>query len=362
MGIFSRQIKQAYASDAPAPPIAISSPWSPQDALVTFALDDALGGLLTESQAVTREIALRVPGIKRAHGIHCTEFAGLEFYQMDNTARTTEQPEWLTNGSSGVSPYHRRYGIASDLFFWGWACVGFTEDGTDALHIPFGLWKVNDAGRVEIDADQITGDWAKYRARPVLIDLGYGENGLLVDGIDTITEARQIESTYMDRLNNPVPLTVLDIPWETWKEWTKEERASFRNQWITGRSAANGATAMKPDTFGLDMPGQVQVDLYESGRNAVRLDIANHTSTPASLLEGVRQGGSGGGTEIRYTGVQNGAAANELWRFGLARRMTLAFEARMSLDDVSPTGLSIRADLSSVFTIPEPSTNPPSED
>ena len=364
MGIFSRQIEAAYApAPVAAPPLAISSPWSPQDSLVTFAVD-ALGGLADNPLArLTREVCLRVPAVKRAHGIHCTEFAAIEFYEMDGDNRVNDQPKWLTNGSSGVSPYHRRFGVGSDLFFWGWACVGFTDDLSDALHIPFGLWRIEDDGTVWIDPDKISGKWAKYRARPVIIPLGFGENGLMVDGIDTVQEARQIEAAYMDRLGNPVPLTILDVPWDVWQGWDKTEREDFRNQWINGRRSANGSTAMKPDTFGVDMPGAVEVNLYESGRNAVRLDIANHTSTPASLLEGVRQGGSGGGTEMRYTGVQNGASANELWRFGLARRMTLAWEARMSLDDVCTTpGRSIRGDLSSVFAIPEPTTNPTSED
>lgn len=364
VGIFSRQIEAAYApAPVAAPPLAISSPWSPQDSLVTFAVD-ALGGLPDNPLArLTREVCLRVPAVKRAHGIHCTEFAAIEFYEMDNDNRVNDQPKWLTNGSSGVSPYHRRFGVGSDLFFWGWACVGFTDDLSDALHIPFGLWRIEDDGTVWIDPDKISGKWAKYRARPVVIPLGFGENGLMVDGIDTVQEARQIEAAYMDRLGNPVPLTILDVPWDVWQGWDKTEREDFRNQWINGRRSANGSTAMKPDTFGVDMPGAVEVNLYESGRNAVRLDIANHTSTPASLLEGVRQGGSGGGTEMRYTGVQNGASANELWRFGLARRMTLAWEARMSLDDVCTTpGRSIRGDLTRVFAIPEPTTNPTSED
>lgn len=363
MGIFSRRIEAAYAPPpAVAQPLAITSPWSPQDSLVTFAIDEALGGLMSDAGILTRELCLRVPAVARAHGIHCTEFAALEFYEMDGAQRVAEQPVWLTAGDSGVSPYHRKYGVASDLFFWGWACVGFTSDMSDCLHIPFGLWRIEDDGTVWIDPDKIAGKWAPYRAVPVLIPLGYGENGLMVNGIDTVREARQIEAAYVDRLNNPVPLTVLDVPWDVWTSWTTEERASFRNQWITGRKSSNGSVAMKPDNFGVNMPGAVEVNLYETGRNAVRLDIANHTSTPASLLEGVRQGGSGGGTEVRYTGVQNGAAANELWRFGLARRMTLAFEGRMSLDDICEPGRSIRADLSSVFTLPEPSTNPTSED
>ena len=128
-------------------------------------------------------------------------------------------------------------------------------------------------------------------------------------------------------------------------------------------STACGSTAAKPSYVDVAIPGAtIGSDLYETGRNAVRLDIANHVSLPASILEGVRQGGSGGGTEMRYTGVQNGNTANELWKFGLARRMLLAIEGRLSLDDIVPAGMSIRGDLTSEFANPDEPTNPTSED
>jgi len=366
VGIFRRQIEAAYkAPKLTAPPVvqplSIASPWAPQDALVTFALDDALGGLLSSSVAMTRDIALKIPAVKRAHGIHVRAFARLPFYLMDNNVRVPEQPKWLTNSASGVSPYHRMYGLGSDMFFNGWGCLGFTADMTDCLHIPFGLWSVRDDGSIEVDEQQVP---AKYRARPVAIPVGYGENGLLVDGIDTLREARQIEAAYVDRLNNPVPLTVLGIPLETWQSWTPAERKKYRDQYVDGRKANNGAVALKVSEFPIEFPDAASngVDLFETGRNANRLDIANHTDTPASLLEGVRQGGAGGGTEVRYTGVQNGAARGELWDFGKASAFTSAFEARMSLDDICPPGLSIRADLSHMQAIPAPDTNPTSED
>jgi hypothetical protein len=40
----------------------------------------------------------------------------------------------------------------------------------------------------------------------------------------------------------------------------------------------------------------------------------------------------------------------------------LAFEARMSLDDITPPGLSIRGDRSAFVTAPTPGMNPTSED
>ena len=191
--------------------------------------------------------------------------------------------------------------------------------------------------------------------------LGFGEGGILVDGKDTIDQALKIEEAYLNRLDNPIPLTVLTLRDDIYFGMDKDKRAELRDEWNEGRR--KNSTALKPEAMKVDLPGAtVGTDLYETGRNAVRLDIANHVSLPASVLEGVRQGGSGGGTEMRYTGVQNGNTRSELWDFGLAKRMLLAFESRMSLDDVVPSGKSIRGDLSNMLATPDPITTPTSED
>lgn len=365
MGLFGRNIEQVYAARGagifphpPAPALAISSPWSPQDSLVTFALDALAAKEIGENALpMSAELAKRIPGIGRAHGIHVTEFAQIPFYAMDNDKRAAIQPAWLTNSRSGVAPYQRMFGLGSDLFFYGWAALGFTSDMTDCLHIPYGLWKIDDRGMPYVtDKDRVPGE---YSARVVVVNLGYREQGVMVDGIDVINAARKIEDAYQRRLDDPVPLTVLNIPQATWESWTPEERRAYRDQWVEGRRKSS--TAMKVAEFGVEMPGQVSVDLYESGRNAVRLDIANITSTPASILEGVHQGGSGT-TEMNYNGVANGATRSELWDYGLAKRMMLAFEARMSLDDIVPSGISIRGDREAFIATPTPATSPTRED
>lgn len=364
MGIFRKQIDSLYAArevqtlpSPPQPALAITSPWSPQDSLVTFAVDMELAAQINESQAVmSREVALRIPGVKRAHGIHVTDFSQIPFYVMDGDARAAQQPEWLLNSKTGIAPYQRMYGLGSDFFFYGWGCLSFNEDMTDCLHVPYGLWKIEDDGSVWIDPDRVP---AEYRARPIAIPLGFGENGLLEDGADTLREARAIEDAYVKRLADPVPLTILNIPRDEWFAMTPEERTEYRDQWVIGRRKSS--TALKIAEWAVDMPGQVSVDLYESGRNAVRLDIANHTSTPASILEGVHQGG-GGTSNIKYTGVANGGSRSELWDYGLAKRMMLAFEARMSLDDVVAEGQSMRGDRAAFIDVPTPDTNPTRED
>ncbi|KQQ65191.1 hypothetical protein [Microbacterium sp. Leaf320] len=365
MGIFKKRIVQAY--DKPAATMApFSSPWSPQSSLDTFTAD-ALKGLVGDgtNQPLTREIALRIPGVKRAHGIVCAQLSGIPFFQMDADTVDTAQPRWLTTSDSGVSPYHRQFGASSDWFFYGWACFGFTakpaeDPEADCLHIPVGHWWADALGNVHCDSDEIPDEFKAYL---VAVPLGYGENGLLVDGRDTLNQARKIEEAYLNRLDNPIPLTVLRLKDDMYFSYTPEQRAAVRDEWNEGRRK-NSTGLLPKDAMGVDLPGvNVATDLYETGRNAVRLDIANHVSLPASVLEGVRQGGSGGGTEMRYQGVgENGTARSELWDYGPARRMLLAFEARMSLDDIVPTGKSIRGDLTNMFATPDPTTTPTSED
>ena len=48
--------------------------------------------------------------------------------------------------------------------------------------------------------------------------------------------------------------------------------------------------------------------------------------------------------------------------YGPAKRMLLAFEARMSLDDIVASGKSIRGDLENMFATPDPTSTPTSED
>jgi hypothetical protein len=343
-----------WLGSPPAAP-AIQSPWAPTDVLTELVADDFLTGL-SESGVVTRDIALRVPGVKRAHGIHCSIVAGLNWYVMDGDVRAADQPGWLTNSASGVAPYHRSYGVVSDLFMQGWACLGFADDMSDALHIPNGFWSVNDAGGVEVD-ERIP---ALYRQRPIAIPLGYGDNGIMIDGVDSIRAARNIDRAWMERVENPLPATDLHLTDPAYNGMTKREKRKIVDEWNENRARAGGQTAVTQSFVEVRALGQTSADLFEKGRNAVRLDLANHAAVPASIIEGARDGG---GSDINYSSeaTESNKSRNELYDFGTSR-FVRAIEARLSLDDVCAPGLSIRADLSSLMAAPSPATNLTSED
>lgn len=363
MGIFQRF--DAWLWGAPtvnsrSEQTAIQAPWAPTDALVTFALDEALHGAIVEAGlTVTRDVALRIPPVKRAHDIICGLFAGITFEQRTGADVDADQPAWLYTSDSGISPYHTKWGLASDMFMNGWACQSFNADFTDSIHVPFGWWGIHKDTRQCVILDDVPVP-AEFRANPRAVWLGYGSNGMLVDGIEAVLQSRAVTAAYDTRLDNPVALTILNIEGDRYDAMTKTSRRALRQEWNEGRRES--ATAVVPSYVSVDTNSAgTETSLYESARNAVRLDIANHAGVPASLVEGSKQAG-GGGVDIKYSGVgEGGGVRNELYDFGVAKYVR-AYEARMSLDDVSPTGKSVRGDLRDFFAAPNPTVNTPSED
>ncbi|MGP6170621.1 hypothetical protein ACTU6V_05370 [Microbacterium sp. A204] len=333
------------------------TPFSPQDSLQEITVAQ-LWPEHDTTKTLTDQTVLRIGPVKRSYEIVCGVLARMPWRQYDANGETATQPQWLVNTQTGIAPRNLRYGVVGDLFLHGWAVIGF-ELGADrypidALHIPFGWWTMEQDGRITVDKSIAT----KYQQRVVAINLGYGSNGLMVDGVDALRDARAIGAAYRDRIDNPIAQTILSVSSEEWRGWSKVEREQFRQAWIKGRASSNGATAMKPDFVTVDMPGAIPSDLFESGRNANRLDIANHAGVPADLLEGSKQSGGG---DIHYSTEAGGEQRNELWDFGLAK-FADAIEARLSLDDICPPGLSLRLDTSHYLTAPNPTTPLTSED
>lgn len=355
MGLWSFLTGGPALSSAPILPV---TPFSPQDSLTEITVAQ-LWPEHDTSKTLNDQIALRIGPVKRSYEIVCGVLARMPWRQYSRDGETAEQPAWLVTSKSGIAPRSLRYGVVGDLFMHGWAVIGFElgADGypADAIHIPRGWWSMDSR------TGQITVDEAvepRYRQRVVAIPLGYGSNGLMVDGIEALKDARAIGAAYRDRIDNPIAQTILTVSSEEWRGWSKAEREEFRKMWIKGRQSSNGATAMKPDFVSVDMPGAIPSDLFESGRNANRLDIANHAGIPADLLEGSKQSGGG---DIHYSTEAGGAQRNELWDFGLAK-FADAIEARLSLDDVCRPGLSLRVDAGAYLTTPNPTTPQTSED
>lgn len=119
MGLFKKKIESAYAT-RPSVPTAPVSPWGSQDSL-QVALNSELFGV--DDRAITRDIAMRVPGLKRAVQIHADVVAAMPLIQYKDGAKVATQPRWLQNSNSGIPPLIRTKGLVKDLALEGGAEV-----------------------------------------------------------------------------------------------------------------------------------------------------------------------------------------------------------------------------------------------
>ncbi len=296
---------------------------------------------------------MRVPGLKRAVQIHADVVGGMPMVQYRDGVKVDPQPRWLQNSNSGIPPLIRTKGLVKDLALEGWALLGCEMNGADivdAIHIPKAThWKFDSKGVVELT--QLVDP--RYLSKLILISLG--DNGILVDGVDTIRQARALDIARTTRLESPPAGTELHIndpayDGMTAKEQMKEVKAYAEQRRKTSVSMTKSYVDVKDHT------GEA-IDLFDSATNSVRLDIANHASVPASIIEGAKS--SGGGGDMNYTG--KGDERSELYDLG-SRQYADAISARLSLDDICPEGEYIAFDKSEMFAVPTPTTPPVLED
>lgn len=327
-----------------------STPWDAQDSLLA-ALESDLFGL--DSTAITRDLAMRVPGLKRAVQIHADIISAMPLVQYKAGQPVAEQPDWLQNSRSGIPPLIRTKGLVKDLALEGWAMLGCeVANGqiTDAMHIPKAThWKFDSAGVVEftrpIDPT--------YLGHIILIPLG--DNGILIDGADTIRQARALDLARTVRLESPPAGTELHITDVSYDGMNRKER--LREVKAYAEQRRKTSVSMTPSYLEVKEHSGEAIDLFDSATNSIRLDIANHASVPASVIEGARA--SGGGSDMTYTG--KGDERSELYDLG-SRQFAEAIAARLSLDDVCPSGEYIAFDRSEMFAVPTPTTAPVRED
>ncbi|WP_133177896.1 hypothetical protein [Microbacterium testaceum] len=331
MGVFTKRSKSLVSAPTN---LGIVSPWADPNSLSRAIIGDFLDQ--APSEIITPDLALRVPEVNRALQAHTALVAPLK-YSVWRDGVEVEQPLWVNNSASGIPPFMRWTGCVKDLFLFGWALLGaeLGADGlpVDLIHVPRDLWDMDSDGKVQVKESVP----ANYTQRLILIQLG--SNGLLTDGIDSIRQARKLEHARQARLDTPPAATELHVTDKQYDEMQPEEMAALAKNYAEQRN--KHAVSVTPSYLEVKDHQDSQVDLFESGMNSLRLQLAMHSGVPANFLEAGKEGGSNG--QMTYTN-ENGKAS-ELWVFGSAR-FAYAITARLSMDDVVGPNAEVRADLS----------------
>lgn len=352
MGVLDFLLKPVYNPASWGNPDGVTGLWwqQPQTQLGQVVVDDIFGEML---EVVDRSAAMKVPAVARARALLVGAISDLPLVAYRGDTRVEPQPTWAYR-SNGVSPWHRMAWTIDDLIFhneslW-WRVNGADSFPTETYRLPYDLWQVNDRGQIEV-RDNLESEWRTVRPEDVIYIPGPGD-GLLVDAKDTIRGARAIERAWVARTRSPIPPTL--FVQKELGDATQTEVDNLVKTWAAARTNPETAgTAFVP--FGLEPMFPTVADdsqMFIEGRNAVRLDIANHTNIPASLLDG-----STATASLTYTTTEGQKSS---FHEQSLRYWTAPIEHRLSMDDVVPRGQRVRFDIS--YTTQVPPTGEPGED
>ena len=297
--------------------------------LAPIVIDDIFGDMV---DLVDRNNAIKVPAVARARALLVGTISDLPLYAWRDEVKVRTQPTFLYRCDE-MSLWHRIALTIDDLLFHDeslWARVN-GEDGrpVSAYRIPFENWAVDADGRILVDGDPVSADQVIYFPGPGV--------GLLQAGKDTIRGARQIDRAWVARTRSPIPPTLFR---QVEKDNVDDEDVSTLIQsWAAARSnsetAGVGFMPYGLDAIFPDIADDAQ--MFIEGRNAVRLDIANLTNIPASLLDGTTATASL--TYVTAEGQRSSFYEQTL------RYWTAPLEHRLSMDDIVPRGQRVRFDI-----------------
>lgn len=290
MGIFDRALKifrysetSGFANGPMGTGMSLASPFGGAYNLSPVIAQD-LG--LPYGASVSALDAYKVPAVSKALALLCGTAANCSFVNADGT----DPDAWLNNTTDAITPGMRTAALVSDLILFREAVWFVVRDDAGningALHLPRDTWQLDPNGQVLIGGKALP-------AANVLYFQSLRAVGLLTAAADSIESYHDIVRTIRSRAKNPIPM--LEIHVTTEFAGTKDELQQVVTDWSAARKAENGAVAVTPDGIELNTPGANiggGGEWLVEARNANRLDVANFTNVPASMLEG-NSGASG---------------------------------------------------------------------
>jgi hypothetical protein len=328
----------------PSARVGIRSPWT-EGQLNKLVWSDIFG---TQAQWITRAEAMTIPGVHKARSVLLALIADKPLTGFRDETELAEQPRWLYRSPGMFGPYQRMAQTIDDHIWYGWSLWarqnGTRDDILSAWRIPFELWQFDANGRIlVVDED---GQFAPVDEDEVILIPGPSE-GLIEYATRTLRGAAELEQAWVKRAKNPIPAIELH---ETIDSGILDSEAQeVVDAWAAARADPNGAIAYTPYSIEARALGQGSPDMFIEGRNASRIDIANFFALPASLIDGSLSTAS-----LTYS-TQEGRR-NEVYDYSIPY-WCRPIEDRLSQDDVTPAGTSIKFDFSRLLTTEQAPVN-----
>jgi hypothetical protein len=325
--------------------VGIRSPWSTGTLAPVILPDLASIFGVDEFEWATREEALSIPAVYRARAILLALIPDKPLSAYRGAERLPYvDARWLQRTPGILGPWQRMARTVDDLIFYPyslWLTKRGVRDGDgrrpilDAVHCPYGSWRINEADQIELANRD--GGWDIADEDEVLLIPGPSE-GLLRYASRTLRGSADLERSWVDRARNPSPITELHLTDDT--QLDDAEVAETRDGWVKARRARNGAVAVTPSNVEVIDHGTADSALFIEGRNTSRMDIASFFNMPGAILDATT-------AQASLTYVTQEGTRTSLYDLTLPYWYR-PIEARLSQDDVVPSGQSVRFDFSSL--------------
>ena len=329
------------------------SPFSPAGSLSQVFWSDVFGD---DGPAFTsREMAMKIPAVARARNLIVSTIcrAPIVAYKGEVALGPRQQPTFAYATDGVTPPQHRLAWTVDDLIFYGWSLWGRGENSTETGRplrmdrIDRSRWRITDDGKIEIESP----DWRIARHDEVMLIPGLHE-GILNYGVDTIEDTRKLYAAVRQALDTPAPLFELHQTNDA--DLSDEKIDSLIKRWAAARRGENGGVAYTNSAIEGKAHGNNDSALLIEARNAASLDLARMVGVAANRIDATAPKAT-----LNYETTQGRNL--EFVDFDLALYIT-PIQARLSMDDIVPTGVRVALDLEE-FTTQAPSpTGPATQD
>lgn len=323
---------------------AISSPWT-EGSVATVVWSDVLGAQGAAKMPLTREVAMTVPAVAKARNLIVSTIMRYPLIAKDATGVLPDgkQPGWMSRTDGAISPQLRLAWTVDDLLFYGHALWQVTRGTGDAIltadYVPYSWWDIDPS------TGAITIKGAPVDARSVIYFPSHTDP-LLVAAANSIRAAVAVQDAVARRARAAIPLVDIHHS-DPDVSVSKTEAKEYVKGYVEARQDPDGAAMFTPAHITVNALGaNADSGALVEARNAVRLDIANHTSIPAAMLDGSTAAAS-------LTYVTTEGKRSEYIEYGV-QPWVEDISARLSMDDVVSRGTYTRLDQE-VTTTPNPS-------
>lgn len=316
------------ALDLPEQPIA--SPYADNSHLADVVFDELFPSLASQV-VVNRDRALSISVIGKARDIITSQLARMSLIAHSGNTRVEQQPAWTASMEPGRPTSTTIVWLADQLIFHPFAHLIIRDRYATGYPKTFQLVDRHLATYAANGYDLAAYDDAPVNmADQIRIDAHH--SGLLNTARTDIRRALVLTAAAGQAEDNPVP--VLNLANEGTEQLTREEVNELLDSWQAARRRRG--VSYTPRGIKIEQHGAKSEALLIDGQRRLDVALARHMNVPAWLVDAPVEGSS-----LNYS---NRASRNwELIDLTLAPYMT-AIADRLSLDDVTPHGTTIRFD------------------